>query len=283
MRAEIEAFLDAHPPLASEYTFTNLYAWAPAVDYRICRYGDGFLIRRAAHGTVSFLAPLVADDPRGAVEACFDACREGGHLPMIERVGEDALAALPCHEAGWRVEEDRDNFDYVYALPDLLELKGDRYHDKKNLLGQFHRKYVSEYRPLTPAMVPECLALAHDWCEDRHCEQDESLSQESCAVARMLAALPDLRCDGGALFVDGRMVAFMLGERLNPETLVMHVQKGDTRFAGVYQAIQWEYLNHAAPDVLLVNAEQDLGVPGLRKSKTSYHPVRMVRKYRLWG
>ena len=36
-----------------------------------------------------------------------------------------------------------------------------------------------------------------------------------------------------------------------------------------------------AADFKYVNREQDLGVPGLRKSKESYHPCTMIKKYNL--
>ena len=37
----------------------------------------------------------------------------------------------------------------------------------------------------------------------------------------------------------------------------------------------------AAKNYKYVNREEDVGVPGLRKSKESYHPVKMIKKYML--
>jgi hypothetical protein len=62
---------------------------------------------------------------------------------------------------------------------------------------------------------------------------------------------------------------------------VVHFEKGCTGFKGVYQAINQVFLKNAAAGFARVNREQDLGDPGLRKAKESYHPVDFVKKYRL--
>jgi hypothetical protein len=78
--------------------------------------------------------------------------------------------------------------------------------------------------------------------------------------------------------VDGRMAAYTVGERLSSDTLVIHFEKADPAYKGVYQAINQQFLTHADPAFTLVNREQDLGDEGLRKAKLSYHPVDFVRK-----
>lgn len=284
-RGAVEAFLAAHPPLASEYTFTNLFAWRETYHYQMAAFGDGFLILKIGHdGAPAFLQPLVSGEKWMAVQACVDYLRRYGAAPLIDRVGEDFLAGEDT--AAWPVTitEDRDNFDYVYSVPELIELKGDKYHDKKNLLNQFERQNPgARYLPLTAELVGRSLLFQHEWCDERDCESNEGLAQEMCAVYRILTHYDALDVCGGAIELDDRLVALTIAEALNPETLVIHVEKGRTKLTGIYQAINQQFLAHAGTGYRYVNREQDLGVPGLRKAKQSYNPVQMVRKYRMVG
>ena len=50
--------------------------------------------------------------------------------------------------------------------------------------------------------------------------------------------------------------------------------------AGLYALINQQFLGREWSTVRYVNREQDLGVPGLRKAKESYHPDRhQVEKF----
>ena len=52
---------------------------------------------------------------------------------------------------------------------------------------------------------------------------------------------------------------------------VIHIEKADPEINGLYQFINQQFLVHEFPDVALVNREDDVGMPGLRKAKMSYY------------
>lgn len=279
-RAPLTQFLRRSPPLASEYTFANLFAWRFANNYHLAQYGSGFLIRKQTPAGMTFLQPLVSDARREAVRDCLAYLEANSATPVIERVGEDFLADLGPGD-GWTAQEDRDQFDYLYTVDELIGLPGERYHDKKNLLAQFQRKYTAHYRPFTVDRAPACIDFAHAWCRERRCMESAGLLQESCAVVQMLMHVRELELCGGVLEIDNAIAAFTLAERLNPDTLVIHAEKAAAGFTGIYQAIHWEFLRHQDEAYAYVNREQDLGIPNLRQAKLSYNPTRLIKKYRI--
>ena len=97
----------------------------------------------------------------------------------------------------------------------------------------------------------------------------------------MLSNFRVLSSKGGIIRIAEKIVALTLGERLNPDTLVVHVEKAKSGIIGIYQAINWEFLKSQAQGFRFVNREQDLGVEGLRRAKMSYNPVRLIKKYRI--
>lgn len=278
-KAVLDEYLRRYPPLASEYTFSNLFAWKDAYRYALARFDEGLLIRKREGAASSLLQPLVPGDALEAVRAGLDYLRALTPRPRLERLGEDFIARLPAEHAEFTVSEDRDNFDYLYSVQELTELAGAKFHDKKNLLKQFENHHHATYLPLTQELADVCLQFQHEWCVEKRCESIEGLHQENCAARLMLRYFEQLGLLGGVLLLDDQLTAYTLGEPLNPETLVIHVEKGRTGVTGVYQAINREFLRHAARDVTLVNREQDLGLAGLRKAKMSYNPLRMIRKY----
>ena len=181
-----------------------------------------------------------------------------------------------------QVAEERGNWDYVYRVADLIELKGKRYHKKKNLVNQFNRKYDFTYLPFGAEMVEQAMAMQTDWCTWRDCESSDILSSENRAIFKILKEWKQLAgLFGGALMVEDSMVAYTVAEPLTQDMLLIHFEKGDTQYKGIYQAINQLFLANSAAQYTLVNREQDLNDEGLRKAKLSYHPEDYIRKYRV--
>jgi hypothetical protein len=79
--------------------------------------------------------------------------------------------------------------------------------------------------------------------------------------------------------MEGRAEAFAFGELLNKDTAVVHIEKANPEIPGLYAAINQRYCREHWSGTAFVNREQDLGEPGLRKAKLSYHPRRLVEKF----
>jgi hypothetical protein len=84
---------------------------------------------------------------------------------------------------------------------------------------------------------------------------------------------------GGAILIDGKVEAFTLGEPLNQNTVVIHIEKANPTYEGIYPLLNQAFLENEWSGYTYINREQDLGEEGLRKSKESYFPHHMVNKY----
>ena len=197
----------------------------------------------------------------------------------MHRVPENLLTAHLAQHDHLVITPDRDNSDYVYLTEDLIKLEGNKYHGKKNHINKFKKNHAYTYASLTPDLVQECLALESQWCDIRHCELFPGLAGEERAIYEALTNMDHLDFKGGVILLNGKVEAFALGEQLNPETAVIHIEKANPAFEGLYQLINQEFCAHEWKDIPYINREQDLGEEGLRKAKLSYHPHHLVKKY----
>ena len=273
----VDATLKRQPPEISELTFTNLFCWQEKRQVSLAEH-EGGLVFLAKEGERSFfLPPVCMCDVKSAARAMFEHAEAAGFEPAIERVPEATAEELA--QAGFKVEEDRANWDYVYQVSDLALLEGRHYDGKRNFVRQALASYQCEYRRITAENVSACLTLETSWCNLRHCELDPGLEAEQRTIAECFGNWALLSLTGGAVVVDGKIQAFAIGERLNPTTAVVHFEKANPELRGMYQLINHWFARNELSEYPYVNREQDLGIEGLRKAKESYHPHHMVRKF----
>ena len=281
-REVVQPRLWDYQPTTSELTFTNLFIWRGHYRLSWCLADDCLVFLRDTPAD-PWLFPPIGPSPRG------NLCRRllawlkeerGSSDPRLERVDRRLWEKVAATGA-FTGEPDRDHFDYVYPIADLTNLAGRHYQQKRNHLNSFQRSHRNTYEPLTPGHLAACQDLAHKWCEIRRCEEDLNLMEEWEAVKETLAHFQDLGLTGGAMFVEGRLEAFTVGERLNAGTVVIHLEKANPEIRGLYAAINQAFLEDAWQDAPWVNREQDLGEPGLRQAKLSYHPHHLEEKFTL--
>jgi uncharacterized protein len=267
--------LAATPQIPSDYSFTNLWGWAEEYDLRWA-WSEGLVWIRQHQPISAYWAPM-GDWKKVDWRALLQGFGQGDHFIRVpERLQRIWLAQLPERLT---INETRGQWDYLYLASDLINLSGNRYHKKKNLVNQFKRKYDYSYLPMNAEMVTKALDMQSDWCIWRDCEADETLAAENRVIERVLAQWEALAgLTGGAVMVADQLACYTIAEVVTDNQLIIHFEKGDPEFKGSYQAISQLFLAHEAVVDTRVNREQDLDNAGLRKAKMSYHPVDFIRK-----
>ena len=141
-----------------------------------------------------------------------------------------------------------------------------------------------------------------EWCAQNGCGKDLSMEQESCAVRETLNNYEKLYVRGGLLRLDGKVVAYSIGEMLNNDTFIVHIEKAFSDIRGAYPAMSREFIYHnmVNPKPLIlengkpnedisltdigfkyINREDDAGDEGLRKAKLQFHPIFLLEKWTL--
>jgi hypothetical protein len=263
------------PQITSDYSFVNLWAWAEEHGLSWAWHGGLVWIRQTKPALV-YWAPV---GPWSSINWQEVMPRLEGH-PFVRLPEPLALLMAHSHPRA-RIKTRRDHWDYLYSVPELVALSGNRFHAKQNLLHQFRNSYLWRYEAMTAGLIEQVLAMQSEWCAWRDCDASPELAAEDRAIAKVLGSFLNLRALlGGVILIDSRVVAFTVAEPLSSDTLVIHFEKGMGSYKGVYQAINREFLA-AQPGFALVNREQDVDNEGLRRAKLSYNPVGFLIKYEL--
>lgn len=274
-RDEVQRYFDiARHPLC-EYSFGALFAWQAGYDTRWAILDDRWLLLRyVVDGHERFVCPVGADaDVRPAVDACLQLMQRRGRDPRIDFV--PARVAEDLRRDGYTLVDDRDNADYVYVREELAELPGRRHHRKRNHVAAFLRAGEHRFEPVSIENQAEALALAERASADLGVP-------ETSALMRALEHHERLRLMGRLLRGhDGRAIGVALGEPLDAETFVVHFEIADRTYPGAYQALCQLYARAVPSRFRFINREQDMGAPGLRRAKLSYHPLRLEPAYTL--
>ena len=242
---------------------------------------EGFLVLRfVADGHVTYMKPIGKGDLRPVLELLMadarslgDAFRMACVCPCAQGLMDESMPGAFVYSVN------RDRADYLYLREKLVTLSGKKLQPKRNHISKFKRMYPDyEYRPLTEAMVPDCIRLGEEWCRTNDSCMQRAMQAEQRMIDYALHHMEELHIVGGTLWVEGRMVAFTFGARINSEAFDVCVEKADTAYEGAYAMINNEFVSRLPEDITYINREEDLGLEGLRKAKLSYQPDLILDK-----
>ncbi len=293
-RAIIEEYLNGYEYRTSGLSFTSLYMWRDINQFSWEMVGDYMCLSGVSHLELEegielpFMFPPLTnsgsydrDSLRKTILKCKEKFEAKGYLFSLRLVPAHMLDIIreACPEIVF--EDDRANYDYIYRVQDLVELKGRAYHGKKNHLNYFKKNYEYEYVELTSDMADDVMKFISDFNRKKEIppHEMELLVMEEEAMYDVFRNIEAVGYIGGAVLIDGKIEAVAVGGMLGDDTVTEHVEKANTDFRGLYQAVLNEFCRSIAAKAEFLNREEDMDIENLRKSKLSYKPIELIEKY----
>jgi len=282
-KAIFDKYLKGYPFKTSEYSFTNLIIWRKGCDISYTIYNGTLIIKkRDFKGNYHFMQPIgyKKKDLKCIVENLKNYKIETGMPCLFKDVENSFLDELKkIYNDGVKIEEDIDNFDYIYASDKLINLSGKKLHSKKNHYNYFIKTYNYTIKDFSdPRVKEDCIKASQSWHEEKN-SSDEYLSYELEGIREIIFNSAKLNLKGMAVYVDDNIASFTIGETVNENMSIVHVEKGRSDIRGIYTFTNKVFVENYLSNVKYINREQDLGIEGLRKAKKSYNPLKLEKKY----
>lgn len=276
-RAEINRILLNSPCASMEYNFTLLFIWQNQYGMQFA-IEDDMLFIRSGYGKKSYLFPCGNGDLKAAVDKLMNSSPDGTTFYSLNTQQKEFLENE--YPGKFAFKENRDMGDYVYLTETLADLKGKKLSSKRNHINKFEMENPDwKYEQITSENLEEVKIMHKKWVSVQNLEERKGLKEETEAVEIALKNFEELELTGGIIRTGGEIVAFSVGDRLNSDTFLVHIEKAFSSVNGAYQIINREFVKNNCKGFTYVNREDDAADEGLRRAKLSYQPYEIIKKF----
>ena len=306
-KEKMERYLQEVHVDVSDYTFAANYIWLSKSSGFFTIIDDTFCLFVLNGNELSMLLPPLgrSENVYRAIFKCFDIMNQNNssnYYSKIEYVHETILEGFMNYiEEGAMLFDSMESYvvekklvDYVYRCDDLIELKGNAFHAKRNEINKF-KNANPDFRIErldSRKHEEEITLLFNKWVGDRikYMPKEEAdifldgIYQERLAIKRMLKDYSELELLGIVIYIKEELKGFTVGEKIDESTASILVEKTDFEVLGCAQFIFREFCKLLKNEfhVEHINVGDDMGFENLKKVKMSYRPERLIPKYTLY-
>ena len=231
------------------YTFTNLVGWKFLFGTEVCVLENEVVLRYTFNGKRAYMVCTSEALSLKLIDALLDDSNgnltlmglEDSQVAQLSIFNSPRNATLSQREFSITSEPVRNQYDYIYRRTDLATLRGRHLNAKRNHIHRFRAEHPDfEYHPLTPEFFDECRRLTATWQE----EKKQTPNQNDNKIEIIVTT----------------------------DTFDVCVEKADRHVEGAFAIINQQFAEHLPEQYIYLNREEDMGIPGLRQAKLSYHP-----------
>lgn len=284
-KKSIEAYTHRYKPY-STFEFTNVLAWDIRDDRMVSELNENLVFRFTDYTTHEpFYSFLGSNESESTAVQLLHSAEALGVSSTLRFITEEAVRDLQL--TGLHIEEDRDNFDYIFSTSQIAGTQGSKLKRKRHSARKFSREYPDatfEVKDLNDVSVQkQIFSVLRQWENKKKLDnKDCDLGNEEKAITRLLETANNHELILSGIFLHNTMLGFSIDEIVPHGYAMAHFIKADPSFKGIYEFFNQNLaLYLVAHGIELWNWQQDLNIPGLRKVKMSYHPVNFLKKYRV--
>ena len=266
-----------------DHVFGTTFFWREYYKTEYAIIDDSLVLKISTGGTIMFSVPIGGSDIPNVLRRIKEYAHSEGiplyfcfvpesHIPFFHQVFD---IVFESEETDWS--------DFVYDISSLRDLSGRKYHGQKNHLNRFLKQNPdAEYVALSSENAHLVKKFAEEWHSSSEELHDMAVAETNAVIDTLENWEKNHSFIGGYVASSDRIIGFTIGEIVG-DTVYVHAEKADHAIPGAYQFLSTSFLkNLGDPTVQFVNREEDMGLPGLRTSKMSLHPLKLLKKYTVY-
>lgn len=265
-----------------DFNFSNLFSWDVDDDVAVSMLNKNLVIRRQDYVKGKYFYSITGgNNIDESLRVLLENNRELNFVPEI-------VIQNIKNKDDFVINNERDNYDYIFHVKDLVELKGNKYKNARNRLNKFKKEF-NDYNKLcvsTTSIVnierfKSFQDVFYTWETAKGLSEEETL-REKKALNRLLEHSHYLNLLIIEIKLGNELVAFSVNNIASPGYAVTHFEKA----IKIHKYFTSYVIHECAKmqdkfGIKTVNWEDDLGFPGLRQNKSSYRPAEMLSKYQI--
>lgn len=280
-------------PQHCDFTLNNLLVWIGG-EHQIFKFSwlNGNILIKAEESLYNGgdWFTVIGNSKTDETLNTLSSTSEIKELDMVPDYFVDALA----DKQKYKISDDRDNYDYILDIDSLLKKNGKLYANFRYQISYFLKNYSEETHlrelDLTDSScAKEITDALHRWPKINSFIPggNDPKRLDEKAILRLLSIQDDIpvkhRCLG--LYINRCLEGFSIFHIPRSEQQIAignHI-----KFNGEYKRL-FDFLVYATASrlhsegITLLNAEQDMGLKGLREHKKDLNPMTYYKKYSIY-
>jgi len=285
-KEEIEKFTSKFPPY-SDFNFTSLWIWDTNRKRMVSKLNENLVVCFTDYLTGKLVFSFLGTNKiEQTARSIIEYTKNTKASPILCFMSEEVVKNLS--NSNFYVEEDRDNFDYIFSTSQLSAYRGSKYKTKRHEVNKFLSMYpdvvFKSENIITPILREQINNLLQRWTTKKKSKQEldnSSFDAENKALLKMFQ-MENKNLIIFTCFLNNNLIGFEIDEILFSKYAVAHFSKVDIQYIGINDFLNMKLSQNLKNEgVEFCNWEQDLGIENLRKSKMSYNPVNFLKKYKV--
>lgn len=268
----------------SDFNFTSLWTYNINNSIEISILNDNLIVRFIDYLHLKpFYSFIGQKKIAETIDVLFEHAEKNGLESYLKLVPEAVINEQQLMPEKYLVEEDLDNHDYIILAEEVAILHPEKYRRKLHLVEQFKKKYSGYQIKLVDLKndyhQKEIVDLFVLWEKINTKDRKES-NNEFLAIKRLIKSVKKIDVFTLCIYFENKLIGFNIYELTHESYAISAFQKGDKAYTGIYAMLNYEVAKHLVTmGCRYINLEQDLGIEGLRLSKSTWKPTHFLKKY----
>ena len=137
----IDEYMERYLPM-SDFNFEGLWSYNIEDKVFISILNDNLVLKSQDYLTKEpFLSFTGTTKTQETIDTLLKYAKENHFCPYLKLIPEVTIYKRDDLFDSYTIQEDPDNFDYIYSVDELINLAGNDFRGKRNFVNRFNKKY----------------------------------------------------------------------------------------------------------------------------------------------